>query len=187
MGDNMDVVNILKVLWGLFIIYLTVKAIKVIIAIREGKPTTAMVVDHVEEHESATNSIAKRGQGVIAPCRVKGQRPLWGLGQRPNCSASNQSQGSRQQRRRQRSVPAPNLRVRRRAPKLLFPQDSVKNLLFALLHGRAEGFAGGYEPKTPLMTGGRNEKMPKKRAFAGIFRKTPKKNQKIRKKIHFGG
>ena len=42
------------------------------------------------------------------PCRVKGQRPLWGLGQRPNCSASNQSQGSRQQRRRQRSVPASN-------------------------------------------------------------------------------
>ena len=25
--------------------------------------------------------------------------------------------------------------------------------------------------------------MPKKRAFAGIFRKTPKKNQKIRKKL----
>ena len=37
---------------------------------------------------------------------VKGQRPLWGLGQRPNCSSSDQSQGSRQQRRRQRSVPA---------------------------------------------------------------------------------
>ena len=61
-----------------------------------------------KEHESATNPIAKRGQGAIAPCRVKGQRPLWGLGQRPNCSASDQSQGSRQQRRRQRSVPAPN-------------------------------------------------------------------------------
>ena len=59
-----------------------------------------------KEHESATNSIAKRGQGAIAPCRVKGQRPLWGLGQRPNCSSSDQSQGSRQQRRRQRSVPA---------------------------------------------------------------------------------
>ena len=43
-----------------------------------------------------------------APCRVKGQRPLWGLGQRPNCSSSDQSQGSRQQRCRQRSVPASN-------------------------------------------------------------------------------
>ena len=47
----MDVVNIIKVLWGLFIIYLTVKAIKVIIAIREGKPMTAMVVDYAEEHD----------------------------------------------------------------------------------------------------------------------------------------
>ena len=61
-----------------------------------------------KEHESATNPIAKRGQGAIAPCRIKGQRPLWGLGQRPNCSASDQSQGSRQQRCRQRSVPASN-------------------------------------------------------------------------------
>ena len=45
MGDNMDVVNIIKVLWGLFIIYLTVKAINVIIAIREGKPMTAEYTD----------------------------------------------------------------------------------------------------------------------------------------------
>jgi len=43
-----------------------------------------------KEHESATNSIAKRGQGAIAPCRVKGQRPLWGLGQRPNCFTGEQ-------------------------------------------------------------------------------------------------
>ena len=43
-----------------------------------------------------------------APCRVKGQRPLWGLGQRPNCFSGAQLKGSRQQRRRQRSVPASN-------------------------------------------------------------------------------
>ena len=55
-----------------------------------------------------TNSIAKRGQGAIAPCRVKGQRPLWGLGQRPNCSAGDQHLKHTQQRRRQRSVPASN-------------------------------------------------------------------------------
>ena len=78
------------------------------------------------------------------------------------------------------------LRVRRRAPKLLFPQDSVKNLLFALLHGRAEGFAGGYEPKTPLMTGGRSEKMPKKRAFAGFSEKRPKRIKKSAKKFILG-
>ena len=74
-----------------------------------------------KEHESATNSIAKRGQGAIAPCRVKGQRPLWGLGQRPNCSASDQSQGSRQQRCRQRSVPASNFaRPQTRPPSCSF-------------------------------------------------------------------
>ena len=61
-----------------------------------------------KEHESASNSIAKRGQGAIAPCRVKGQRPLWGLGQRPNCSAGDQHRKRTQQRRRQRSVPASN-------------------------------------------------------------------------------
>ena len=33
---------------------------------------------------------------------------MWGLGQRPNCSTGDQFQGSRQQRRRQRSVPASN-------------------------------------------------------------------------------
>ena len=86
-------------------------------------------------HESATNSIARRGQGwglrpfSSVPCRVKGRDfvpfrlslagsrggtsslfvcLLWGLGQRPNCSSSDQSQGSRQQRRRQRSIPASN-------------------------------------------------------------------------------
>ena len=61
-----------------------------------------------KKHESATNPIAKRGQGAIAPCRVKGQRPLWGLGQRPNCSAGDHHFKCTQQRRRQRSVPAPN-------------------------------------------------------------------------------
>ena len=61
-----------------------------------------------KEHESATNSIAKRGQGAIAPCRVKGQRPLWGLGQRPNSSTGDQYAKRAQQRCRQRSVPASN-------------------------------------------------------------------------------
>ena len=74
-----------------------------------------------KEHESATNSIAKRSQGAIAPCRVKGQRPLWGLGQRPNCSASDQSQGSHQQRRRQRSVPAPNFARPQTRPQAALP------------------------------------------------------------------
>ena len=56
-----------------------------------------------------------------APCRVKGQRPLWGLGQRPNCSLPDQSQGSRQQRRRQRSVPASNFALPQERPQAAFP------------------------------------------------------------------
>ena len=74
-----------------------------------------------KKHESATNPIVKRGQGAIAPCRVKGQRPLWGLGQRPNCSASDQSQGSRQQRCRQRSVPASNFARPQTRPQAALP------------------------------------------------------------------
>ena len=51
-----------------------------------------------------------------APCRVKGQRPLWGLVQRPNWSSPDQSQGSRQQRRRQRSVPTSNFALPQERP-----------------------------------------------------------------------
>ena len=97
-----------------------------------------------KEYESATNSIAKRGQGAIAPCRVKGQRPLWGLGQRPNSStgdqhlnALNKGAGS------EASLPV-TLRVRRRAPQAAFPQDSVKNYncdAYMEICAAAEGFA----------------------------------------------
>ena len=59
---------------------------------------------------------APNGSRGNAPCRVKGQRPLWGLGQRPNCSSSDQSQGSRQQRCRQRSVPASNFALPQERP-----------------------------------------------------------------------
>ena len=74
-----------------------------------------------KEHESATNSIARRGQGAIAPCRVKGQRPLWGLGQRPNCSAGDQHLKRTQQRRRQRSVPASNFARPQTRPQAALP------------------------------------------------------------------
>ena len=74
-----------------------------------------------KEHESATNSIAKRGQGAIAPCRVKGQRPLWGLGQRPNCSAGDQYAKGAQQRCRQRSVPASNFARPQTRPQAALP------------------------------------------------------------------
>ena len=71
-----------------------------------------------KEHESATNSIAKRGQGGTSSLFVC---PLWGLGQRPNCFAGDYSQGSRQQRRRQRSVPASNFARPQTRPQAALP------------------------------------------------------------------
>ena len=56
-----------------------------------------------------------------APCRVKGQRPLWGLGQRPNCSAGDQYAKRAQQRCRQRSVPASNFARPQTRPQAALP------------------------------------------------------------------
>ena len=64
---------------------------------------------------------AQNGSRGNAPCRVKGQRPLWGLGQRPNCFASNLLKGSRQQRCRQRSVPASNFARPQTRPQAALP------------------------------------------------------------------
>ena len=51
----------------------------------------------------------KRGQGGNSPLAgSRGGAPLWGLGQRPNCSTGDQYAKRAQQRRRQRSVPASN-------------------------------------------------------------------------------
>ena len=85
-----------------------------------------------KEHESATNSIARRGQGAMplagsrdsVPCGVWGNAPTV---PRPTNSkeAANKGAGS------EASLPV-TLRVRRRAPKLLFPQESVMNLFFCL-------------------------------------------------------
>ena len=74
-----------------------------------------------EKHSSRA---AKKGSRegfrpiFFLPCRVKGQRPLWGLGQRPNCFSGAQLKGSRQQRRRQRSVPASNFALPQERPQL---------------------------------------------------------------------
>ena len=71
-------------------------------------------------------------KGKISPCRVKGQRPLWGLGQRPNCSASNLLKGRSQQGAGSEASLPVTLRVRRRAPKLFFSprfREEPKNCL----------------------------------------------------------
>ena len=84
-----------------------------------------------KEHGSATNPIAKRGQGAIAPCRVKGQRPLWGLGQRPNSSTDNQYAKRAQQRCRQRSVPASNSALPQERPRAALPPRFREELAFS--------------------------------------------------------
>ena len=85
-------------------------------------------------------------KGKISPCRVKGGTsslhvcPLWGLGQRPNCSAGDQHLKRNQQRRRQRSVPASNFaRPQTRLPSCSSPQDSVKNQKNCLLESSFSG------------------------------------------------
>ncbi len=79
-----------------------------------------------------------------APCRVKGQRPLWGLGQRPNCSSSDQSQGSRQQRCRQRSVPASNFARPQTRHQAALPsrfREEPRNARLAVGRSRAKGYS----------------------------------------------
>ena len=54
------------------------------------------------------------------PCRVKGQRPLWGLGQCPNCCSSNLlKRRSQQGAGSEASLPVTS-RSRRSAPKPLY-------------------------------------------------------------------
>ena len=91
-----------------------------------------------KEHENATNSIAKRGQGGdfvpfrlplagsrdSVPCGVWGNAPTV---PRATSIANALTKGAGSEA----SLPL-TLRVRRRAPKLLFPQESMMNLFFCL-------------------------------------------------------
>ena len=56
-----------------------------------------------------------------APRRVKGQRPLWGLGQRPNSSTVDHSKGEVNKGAGSEASLPVTLRSRRSAPKLLYP------------------------------------------------------------------
>ena len=67
-----------------------------------------------------------------APCRVKGQRPLWGWGQRLNCWSGDQYQESCQQRRRKQSVPASNFARPQTRP----PSRSTQQLCCVAPNGR---------------------------------------------------
>ena len=59
--------------------------------------------------EVRSSRAAKKGQGEMPLAGSRGGAPLWGFGQRPNCSTGDQyAKEAAQQRCRQRSVPASN-------------------------------------------------------------------------------
>ena len=100
----------------------------------------------------------KRGQGGNSPLAgSRGGAPLWGLGQRPNCSTGDQYAKRAQQRCRQRSVPASNFaHPQMRPPACSFhhlnivapiARPSSSSFLFMLAHCDTQGFrlCGGDE------------------------------------------
>ena len=95
------------------------------IARKGGKGQRPLVSPNKHAEEVRRSHLLNREKGSPEGRRpfggVKGQRPLWGLGQRPNCSSSDQFQGSRQQKRRQRSVPASNFALPQERPQAALP------------------------------------------------------------------
>ena len=102
-----------------------------------------------KERESATNSIAKRGQGgtsslFVCPLQGQGTASLVGFGATPQQFHGRPASKRTQQRRRQRSVPASNFARPQTRPQAAFPQDSVKNYncdAYMEICAAAEGFA----------------------------------------------
>ena len=99
---------------------------------------------HAEGTRKRDQLNREKGSRDAVPCRVQGQRPCWGLGQRPNCSAGDQYVKRAQQKCRQRSVPASNFARPQTRPKLLFPQNSVKNLLSAYKKPTGRNCSAGF-------------------------------------------
>ena len=71
--------------------------------------------------EKRPSRAAQKGSRDNVPCRVKGRRPLWGLGQRPNRCSSKLLKGNSQQGAGSEASLPVTLRSRRSAPKLLYP------------------------------------------------------------------
>ena len=72
-----------------------------------------------------------KGSREELPCRVQGQRPLWGLGQRPNSSTGDQYAKRAQQRCRQRSAPASNSALPQERPRAALPPRFREELAFS--------------------------------------------------------
>ena len=65
---------------------------------------------------------SQKGQGTMSLAGSRGGAPLWGLGQRPNCSTGDQYVQRAQQKVQAAKRPLPvTSRFLRSAPKLLFP------------------------------------------------------------------
>ena len=75
---------------------------------------------HAEEVRKSDQLNRAEGSRGDPPCRVKGQRPLWGLGQRPNCFSSSLLKGRSQQGAGSEASLPVTSRSRRSAPKLLY-------------------------------------------------------------------
>ena len=75
----------------------------------------------------------------------RGGAPWWGLGQRPNCSSSNLLKENSQQRRRQRSVPAPNFALPQERPQLALPTTCILSRQMGATdqHGKYSAFHAG--------------------------------------------
>ena len=87
---------------------------------------------HAEGARKRDQLTREKGSRDNVPCRVQGQRPCWGLGQRPNCSSSNQFKRNSPQRCRQRSVPASNFARPQTRP----PSCSIQQLCCVAPNGR---------------------------------------------------
>ena len=79
-----------------------------------------------KEHESATNSIAKRGQGgtsslFVCPLQGQGTASLVGFGATPQLFRVKPTQRKKSTRRRQRSVPASNFALPQERPQAALP------------------------------------------------------------------
>ena len=79
-----------------------------------------------KEHESATNSIAERGQGgtsslFVCPLQGQGTASLVGFGATPQQFHGRPASKRTQQRRRQRSVPASNFARPQTRPQAALP------------------------------------------------------------------
>ena len=71
--------------------------------------------------EKRPSRAAQKGSRDNVPCGVKGRRPLWGLGQRPNCFTGDHSKGKINKGAGSEASLPVTLRSRRSAPKLLYP------------------------------------------------------------------